>query len=76
MDVIVKPFFCAAVMGGAVYAIWTLGFGYPGHLNGFKLTAGILLCLAVGVLVYGFLALKTKAIDKADLPAKIRRFIK
>ena len=76
VDVVVKPFFCAAVMGGAVYGIWTLGFGYPGHLNGFKLTAGILLCVAAGVLVYGFLALKTRAIAKDDLPAKIRRFIK
>ena len=63
-------------MGGAVYAIWTFGFGYPGHLNGFRLTAGIILCLIVGVAVYGFLALKTKAVDKEDLPAKIRRFIK
>jgi stage V sporulation protein B len=76
VNVLVKPFFCAAVMGGAVYGIWTLGFGYPGHLNGFRLTAGILLCVAVGALIYGFLALKTKAIDKNDLPAKIRRFIK
>ena len=76
LDVVVKPFGCAAVMGGAVYAIWIFGFGYPGHLNGFRLTAGIILCLIVGVAVYGFLALKTKAVDKEDLPAKIRRFIK
>ena len=76
LDVVVKPFGCAAVMGGAVYAIWTFGFGYPGHLNGFRLTAGIILCLIVGVVTYGFLALITKAVDKEDLPAKIRRFIK
>ena len=76
MDVVVKPLLCAAVMGGAVYALWTLGFGYPGQLNGFKLTAGILLCLCVGVAVYGFLAIQTKAVDKEDLPAKVRRFMK
>ena len=76
MEVVLKPFFCAALMGGAVYAIWRFGFGDPGQLNGFKLTAGILLCVAVGVAVYALLALKTGAIQKENLPPKIRRFLK
>ena len=76
LDVVIKPFACAALMGGVVYAVWTFGFGYPGNLNGFKLTAGILLCVGLGAAVYVFSALKTGAISKEDLPAKVRRFIK
>ncbi len=75
-EVVFKPLFCAALMGGAVYLIWHFGFGDPGHLNGFKLTAGILLCVAAGVVIYAFLALKTGAIQKENLPPKVRRFLK
>ena len=76
LDVVVKPFACAALMGGVVYALWHFGFGYPGNLNGFKLTAGILLCVGLGAAVYTLAALKIGAINKEDLPAKVRRFIK
>ena len=76
MDVVVKPFGCAALMGAAVWALWHFCFGDPGHLNGFVLTAGILACVAVGVILYALAALKSGAIRKVDLPAKVRRFIK
>jgi len=76
MDIVIKPFACAALMGAVVYAIWTLFFGHPGQLNGFALTAGILLCVAAGVAVYALAALKSGAIQKEDLPAKVRRFLK
>lgn len=76
MDVVLKPLFCAGLMGALVFGIWTLLFGDPGHLNGFKLTAGILLCVGAGAAVYALAALKTGAISKEDLPAKIRRFLK
>lgn len=76
MDVVFKPFLCAAAMGGVVYALWHFGFGDPGRLNGFKLTAGILLCVLLGAAVYVLLALKIGAVNKEDLPGKIRRFIK
>ena len=76
LDVVIKPFACAALMGGVVYALWHFGFGYPGNLNGFKLTAGILLCVGLGAAVYVFTALKTGAISKEDLPAKVRRFVR
>ena len=76
MDVVLKPLLCAAVMGGLVFALWRFGFGDPGHLNGFRLTAGILLCVLLGAAVYVLLALKTGAVSKEDLPGKIRRFIK
>ena len=76
LDVVVKPFGCAALMGAAVYALWKLLFGHPGHLNGFVLTAGILLCVGAGVVIYALAALKSGAISKDDLPGKIRRFIK
>ncbi len=75
-DVVLKPLFCAAAMGGAVWALWRFGFGDPGQLNGFKLTAGILLCVGLGAAVYVFLALKTGAVNREDLPARVRRFLK
>ena len=76
MDVVFKPLLCAGIMGGAVWGLWRFGFGDPGQLNGFKLTAGILLCVALGAAVYVLLALKTGAISKEDLPGKVRRFLK
>ena len=75
-DVVFKPLFCAGVMGAAVWAIWRFLFGDPGQLNGLKLTVGILLCVAAGVAIYVVLALKTGAVNKADLPPKVRRFLK
>ena len=76
MDVIVKPLACAALMGAVVWAIWHFAFGDPGHLNGFVLTAGILLCVGVGAILYAVTALKSGAISKKDLPAKVRKFVK
>ena len=76
MDVIVKPLACAALMGAVVWAIWHFAFGDPGHLNGFVLTAGILLCVGVGAILYAVTALKSGAISKDDLPSKIRKFVK
>ena len=73
VGVVIRPLFCALLMGGAVYAIWHLGFGDPGRLDGFRLTAGILLCVLVGVVLYFAAALKTGAISREDLPARFRR---
>ncbi|MCR4886734.1 MAG: polysaccharide biosynthesis protein [Clostridiales bacterium] len=75
-DVILKPLFSAAVMGAAVWAVWHFLFGDPGRLTGFRLTAGILLCVLLGAVVYVLMALITDAIRKEDLPAKVRRFLK
>ena len=63
-------------MGAVVWALWHFGFGYPGRLNGFKLTAGILLCVGLGAVLYAFAALKIGAINKEDLPTKVRRFVR
>ncbi|MBQ9264761.1 MAG: polysaccharide biosynthesis protein, partial [Clostridia bacterium] len=76
VHVVLKPLFCALLMGTVVWSIWRFGFGDAGYLNGFKLTFGILLCVVVGVVVYAFAALKCGAVSKEDLPGKIRRFIK
>ncbi len=76
MDVVFRPFACSVLMGGAVFGLWHFGFGDPGRLNGFRLTAGILLCVGLGAAVYAFAALKTGAISKEDLPAKVRRFLR
>ena len=76
VHVVIKPFACAALMGGVVWAVWHFFFGDPGRLNGLRLTAGILLCVGLGVAVYALTALKTGAIGKEDLPPKIRRFLK
>ena len=75
-DVVLKPLFSAAVMGAAVWAVWHYLFGDPGQLGGFRLTAGILLCVFLGVVIYVLMALITGAISKEDLPAKVRRFLK
>jgi len=76
MDVVVKPLGCAAAMGACVWALWHFAFGDPGRLNGLKLTAGILLCVALGAALYVFAALKTGAVSREDLPARVRRFLK
>ena len=76
MELAGKPLFCSALMGAAVWAIWHFGFGDPGRLNGFRLTLGIVLCVAAGVIIYALAALKTGAVQKEDLPAKVRRFVK
>ena len=76
VSVVLKPLLCAAVMGGAVWALWHFGFGDPGRLNGFVLTLGILLCVALGAAIYAVLALKTGAISKENLPGKARRLLK
>ena len=75
LEVAGKPLFCAALMGGAVYAIWHFGFGDPGQLNGFRLTAGILLCVAAGVVIYAAAALLTGTIQKENLPPKVRKLL-
>ena len=76
LEVVGKPLLCALIMGAAVSAIWHFGFGDPGHLNGFVLTAGILLCVGVGVGIYFFAALKIGAIQPENLPPKVRRLLK
>ena len=76
MEVVAKPLLSALIMGAAVYLLWRFGFGDPGRLNGFKLTAGILLCVGLGAVLYAFTALKMGAVSREDLPRKIRRFIK
>lgn len=76
LDVAVKPLLCAGIMGGAVWALWHFGFGDPGRLNGFKLTAGIVLCVTLGAVIYAALALKIGAISRENLPAKVRRLVR
>lgn len=76
MDVVIKPLLAAGLMGGIVNLLWNGVFGDPGTLNGFKLTAGILLCVAVGVAVYVWAAFALGAIRREDLPAKFRRIFK
>ena len=63
-------------MGGVVWLIWHFGFGDPGHLNGFVLVAGILLCVAAGILTYGFLALATRTVHVENLPDKVQRLLR
>ena len=76
MDVLLKPLFCALMMGGVVWGLWHFLFGYAGHLSGSVLLVGILLCVGVGVVVFALLALKTKTVRREDLPGKLRRFVK
>ncbi len=76
MAVLLKPLFCALMMGGVVWGLWHFLFGYSGHLSGSVLLVGILLCVGVGVVVFALLALKTKTVRREDLPGKLRRFVK
>ena len=76
VGVVIKPLGCAALMGALVWALWHFAFGDPGRLNGFVLTLGIVLCVLVGVAVYAVAALKSGAINREDLPARVRRFVK
>ena len=75
-EVVLKPLGCSLVMGGVVWLIWHFGFGDPGHLNGFVLVAGILLCVAAGILTYGFLALATRTVHVENLPDKVQRLLR
>ena len=72
-DVVVKPLLAAGLMGGIVNLLWNGVFGNPGALNGFRLTAGILLCVAVGAAVYVWAAFALGAIDWEDLPGSLGR---
>ena len=75
-DIILLPLACTLVMGGAVYMLWTFVFGDPGRLSGLVLVSGILLCVVVGVLVYGFLVLKTGTVQVENLPSKVQRLVR
>ena len=75
-EVVLKPLGCSLVMGGVVWLIWHFGFGDPGHLNGFVLVAGILLCVAAGILSYGFIALATRTVHVENLPDKVQRLLR
>ena len=75
MEVVIKPLACAGGMGLLVWGVWRVAFGDPGRLNGFVLTFGILLCVALGVLIYAFAAVKSGAVSRENLPAKLRRLV-
>ncbi len=75
MDIVLKPLGCAAIMGLAVWDIWTLFFGDPSHLSGFVLAAGIILCVGVGVALYAVIALFTRTVNTENLPPKMQKII-
>ena len=72
-SVVVKPLMAALPMGAAVWALWRFGFTdrYL-HLGRAKLLLAVLACVAVGVIVYAVLAAAFGAIEKEDLPARLR----
>ena len=75
VGVILKPLACSALMGLAVWEIWTIFFGDPGRLNGFVLVTGILVCVAAGAVLYGIVALLTRTVNAENLPGKVQRIV-
>ena len=75
-SILLRPLMAALPMGAAVWALWRFVFTdrYL-HLGRARLILAVLACVIVGVSVYALLALKIGAVDKNDLPAKLRRKI-
>ena len=76
VGVVIKPLLSALVMGGAVFALWHFLFGDAARLSRPVLMLAIVLCVGVGVVLYALAAWKTGAVQKADLPGRIRRKLK
>ena len=74
--VVLRPMLCTLVMGAAVWALWHFLFGQAADLNRWMLMLGTALCVLCGVVVYAVLILKTGAVKREDLPARLRRFVK
>ena len=75
-DVILRPLGASAVMGAAVWAVYTFVFGGEKCLHVSGITARLLPVvgtMAVGIVVYLVAAFLLKAIRKEDLPAHFRR---
>ena len=76
MNIIIRPLGAAAVMGGAVWAIYNYIFGGEQGLLSAGLSKQLLLvvvCIGVGAIVYLSAALLFKAINPDHLPARFRR---
>jgi stage V sporulation protein B len=75
-NVILRPLGAAALMGGAVWAVYQFVFGGEKSLlvSGFiARLVPVAVCIAVGAVVYLVAAFLLKAIDPNDLPARFRR---
>jgi stage V sporulation protein B len=75
-DVILRPLGAAALMGAAVWSVYTFVFGGERclHTSGFAARLlPVAVCMVVGALVYLASAVLLKAIKKEDLPARFRR---
>ena len=76
LDVVLRPLGAAALMGGAVYAVYTFVFGgeHCLHQSGFVSRAvPVLIMVAVGMIVYLLAAFLLKAIKTDDLGVLRRR---
>lgn len=74
--IVLKPLSCTLLMGLAVGMVWHFLFGASAELNRLVLMAGAGLCVMLGILIYGILILKLRAVRKEELPGKIRRLLK
>ena len=75
-DVILRPLGAAALMGGAVWAVYRFVFGGDRSVlaSGFMARlVPVAVCILVGAVVYLAAAFLLKAIDPNDLPARLRR---
>ena len=75
-SVALRPLMAALPMGAAVWALWRFVFTdrYL-HLGRARLLLAVIACVAAGVALYTVLAVAVKAIEKEDIPARIRRKI-
>ena len=75
-DVILRPLAASALMGAAVWAVYTFIFGGERCLHASGLVARalpVLVCMVIGCAVYLAAAFFLKAIRAEDLPARFRR---
>ncbi len=78
-DVILRPLGATALMGVAVWSVYTFVFGGERclHASGFAARLlPVVVCMAVGAVVYLVSAILLKAVKKEDLPARFRRKFK
>lgn len=73
-DILLRPLIATALMGGAVWALWSYLFG-ESCLSGSRggLLAAVVVCVAAGMAVYFAAAWALHAIKKEDMPTRIRR---
>ena len=73
---ILRPLCAAALMGAAVWSVYTFVFSGERclHASGFAARLlPVVVCMAVGAVVYLASAVLLKAVKKEDLPARFRR---